>query len=80
MSEAREYKKLVLPPANCALPREMTRRGRKPKSQTAGSTKGPTCQLRAIGGNPRKAYCAARGHKLKGYAEFCAWSDSVNGS
>jgi hypothetical protein len=69
---------LVLPPSNCALTRDMTKKGRKPKSQTPGTQKVATCQLLSIGGNPRKAYIKARGYKLKGYSEFCAWSDSVN--
>jgi hypothetical protein len=30
---------LVLPPSNCALTRDMTKKGRKPKSQTPGTQK-----------------------------------------
>ena len=70
---------LQIPYSNCALTRELTRRGRKPKSQTPGKDKVITCQLTAIGGFPRKAYIRSRAYKLRGYAEFCAFADSVNG-
>ncbi len=49
------------------------------RSQTEGKTKrSDTCQLKTIGGLPRKAYCAARGYKLRNYHLFCAHANKVN--
>jgi len=66
------------PMGNHAIPREMQRHRGTPKSQTRGADKSKTCSLSSIGGLPRKAYTAARGYKLRGYSEFCAFGDKVN--
>ena len=68
-----------LPNGKEAIPREMRRRQRNPKSQTPGNQKTKHCQLLSIGGLPRKAYIRARAYKLRGYGEFCAFADKANG-